>query len=156
MTAQQVVWAGESVSGSVIVDSRVHVDEVPTPGAVGTRLASITGAYYDGPTVDSYGCGLLGANAGDPTNIAALHYVNPPNVNVMATAAFTGTLTAGAQARVVLDAVDLGASSSVACSADGTAVSVAVPTYVPEGFAGFRTVGTVASFDYLFVVEVGP
>ena len=89
--------------------------------------------------------------------MAAWHYVDPPGVDVVQTNPFTGNLSAGAQAAVRLVAHDNGAAdSTLDCAADTATVAATVADYVPSGMPGRRTVGTAASFDYLFVVAVGP
>lgn len=152
----QVSWTGESITGTVVVDGGVHVDDVPQPGNSGTRIAAVVGGYYAGSPVDFYACGLRGSSAGAATTVAAWHYVDPPAVDAVMTNPFTGTFSAGAHAAARLWAVDTGADSTLDCWADATTVSASVPGYVPVGPPGFRTVGTSASFDYLFVVDLGP
>jgi len=152
----QMSWTGESITGTVVVDAGIRVDSVPEPANSGTRIASVVGAYYVGSPVDFYACGLRGSSAGAATTVAAWHYVDPPTVDAVMTNPFTGTFSAGAHAETRLWAVDNGSDSTLDCWADSTTVSASVPGYVPVGPPGFRTVGTAAAFDYLFVVEVGP
>jgi hypothetical protein len=155
--AQQVVWTGEQIVGTVAIETDVTVDDLPQSGMSGVRLAAVVGAYYEQTSpVDAYACGLRGVAAGATAQIAAWHYVDPPVVDVMQTAAFTGTMNDGATARVQLRATDNTTDSVLDCTADSSPVSLSVPGYVPEGLPGFRTLGTSSTFDYLFVVEVGP
>ena len=151
---QNIVWTGETITGTVVAETHVHLDAVPT--GTGTRLAAVVGGYYDGTTVDAYACGLRGSDADVPATVAAWHFVNPPTIGVSSTAATTGTMSAGKEAFVHLLATDQTTTSTLDCLADASPLSLAVPSYVPDGYPGFRTLNVTASFDYLFVVDVGP
>lgn len=150
---QHVVWTGEAIHGPVVADTRAHFDSVPA--GVGTRLVAVVGGFYDGTTVDFYACGLRGSDVNVAATAAAWHFVNPPTVNVMATAPTSGTISDGKQAAVRLVATGRGSDSTLDCRADNTPVTLAVTGYIPDGFAGFRTLGATGSFDYLFVVALG-
>jgi hypothetical protein len=150
---QQIVWTGEAIHGTVVADTRAHIDSVPA--GTGTRLVAVVAAWYDGTTVDAYACGLRGSDANVAATVAAWHFVNPPTVNGLATAATTGTISDGKQAAVHLVATKLGTDSSLDCRADTDPVTLAISGYIPDGLPGFRTFNVTGSFDYLFVVAVG-
>jgi hypothetical protein len=155
---QQVVWTGESIEGTVAIDTDVVIDGIPEPANPGTRLAAVVGAYWETTApVDAFACGLRSTSGNGAATVAAWHYVNPPTVNVVEVATFTGNLSVGASGRLHLLASDnAAAASTLDCAADSATVSATVSGYEPAGMPGFRTLGASASFEYLFVVDVGP
>ena len=155
---QQIVLTSHTIEGTVAIDTNVTIDGLPQPGSATVRLAAVVGAYWETTApVDMYACGLRSDTPNGTASVAAWHYVDPPLVDVFQTAAFTGNLSTGATGRVHLLASDNGPSdSTLDCAANAATVPLTVPGYIPSGMPGFRTLGTSASFDYLFVVEVGP
>lgn len=155
--AQQVVWTGESIVGTVVAETMIHVDDVPSPASAGSRLAVVSGGYYDpGTPPDAYGCGIRAASAAAAATVVAVHYVGPPAVGDIMVGPLADALSIGMSVFVRLVATQTNPDSTLNCTANTAPANLAVSNYYPEGFPGFRTLGLVASFDYLFVVEVGP
>ncbi len=153
-TPQMIIWTGQAINGEVVADTTLHVDSVSTTGA-NARLAAVAGAYNTGSPITLYACGLRASSAGVAATSTAWHYTNPPTIDFTASNPSTMTMAAGAHAHVLLDAVPQGSNSALDCSSDGIAASVSVTGFVPDGYAGVRTLNVTASFDYIFVVAVG-
>jgi hypothetical protein len=157
-SAQHIVWTGESITGTVIAETEAHIDSIPSPSTIGSRLVAVTGGYYDpGTPPDTYACAVRASSAtATNTTVAAVHYVGPPMVGGIEVAPFGGMIAPGMTAQLKLVATQTNPNSRLDCFANGTPVALAVNGYYPEGFPGFRTLGVVASFDYMFVVAPGP
>jgi hypothetical protein len=152
---QELVWSMAAVN-DVVVQSHVRVNATPSPGQL---IAGIIGGYFDDATMDDeFVCGLRAADVGSANRLGAWHYLDPPAVHVSSTnTPYPGSFVAGAtNARLYLNASDtIGDGSTLLCGADAVSAALAVPGYIPVGFAGFRTLGVTASYDYLFVVAIG-
>jgi Thrombospondin type 3 repeat len=152
---QQIVWTGQSIAGDVAVQTQLHIDAVPS--GTGTRLAAVSGAYDDSGSVDAYACGVRSPDAGQTASSTGWHFSAPPAFDAQAIGASVGgTMTPGLHARESLVATRQMDNSTLDCRADAVPVQVAVTGFYPAGYPGFRTLGVTASFDYLFVVAIGP
>ena len=154
-TPQNIVWTGESITGDVFVQGKLHIEALAA--GAGTRLAAVVGAYDDSGTVDAYACGVRSPDAAQQAVSTSWHFDQPPAFDQQTLGANVGLMAAGLQAAETLKATITvpDTDSTLACFAGTTPAPVGVPGFVPVGFPGVRTLGVTASFDYLFVVAIG-
>jgi hypothetical protein len=157
-TVEQLVWTGASIDGPVWIEGFAHVDTL-APGGPATRFAAITGAYDDSD-VDMYACGVRADDAGEGAFTTAIHYISPPNIDVIATSIdMIAPMANGLAGHQSLEVTEPdgpnGTMSQQDCAASTQAIRQTVYGYLPAGYPGVRVFGMTASFDYLFVVKIG-